>query len=79
MRDVCALVPPRKAVWSLPGKSKTTGKAFFLLLLLCFIPIGETWASLAPGHVRHMALFSMQIKIKSWETYLNITCEEFVF
>ena len=37
--DVWALVPPRKAVWSLPGKSKATGKTFFLLLFLCFIPV----------------------------------------
>ena len=31
---VWALVPPRKAVWSLPGMSKATGKTFFLLLFL---------------------------------------------
>ena len=35
--DVRALVPARKAVWSLPGKPKATGKTFFLLLILCFI------------------------------------------
>ena len=39
MGDVWALVPPRKAVWSLPGKSKATGKTFFLLLFLCFITV----------------------------------------
>ena len=40
--------------------------------------IGETWASTctASGHVRHMAIFSMQINIWSWETYLDITCDE---
>ena len=37
--DVRVLVPARKAVWSLPGKPKPTGKTFFLLLFLCFILI----------------------------------------
>ena len=30
--DVWALVPARKAVWSLPGKPKTPGKTFFIQL-----------------------------------------------
>ena len=29
--DVRALVPARKAVWSLPGEPKASGKTFFLL------------------------------------------------
>ena len=37
--DVCALVPPRKAVWSLPGMSNATGKTFFLLLFYVFIDL----------------------------------------
>ena len=41
--------------------------------------IGETRASTASGYVRHMAIFSMQIKIWRWETYLDITCDEFVY
>ena len=28
-----------KAVWFLPSKSKATGKTFFLLLFLCFVPV----------------------------------------
>ena len=40
--------------------------------------IGETGASTALGHVRHMAIFGMQIKIWSWETYLDITFDEFI-
>ena len=31
-------------------------------------------ASSALGHVRHMAIFSIQVKIWSWETYLGMTC-----
>ena len=38
--------------------------------------VGE--ASTASGHVPHMAIFSMQLKIWIWETYLDITCDEFV-
>ena len=33
--DVGALVPARKAVWSLPGKPKATGKNFISSDLLC--------------------------------------------
>ena len=37
VRDVWALVPARKAVLSLPGKPKATGKTFFLPIFSCFI------------------------------------------
>ena len=36
-------------------------------------------ASSASGHVRHVAIFSMLTKIWGWETYLEITCDEFVY
>ena len=41
--DVRALVPARKAVWSLPGEPKASGKTFFLLsfyycILTFFLP-----------------------------------------
>ena len=29
MGDIRAMVPARKAVWSLPGESKASGKTFF--------------------------------------------------
>ena len=32
--------------------------------------VGKTGASSASGHVRHMAIFSMHIKIWSWKTLL---------
>ena len=48
--DVWALVPPRKAVWSLPGKSKATGKTFFLLLFLCFITVPLFYFSYFSSH-----------------------------
>ena len=32
--------------------------------------VGETGTSSASGHVRHMVIFSMQIKIWSWITLL---------
>ena len=35
--DVWALVPARKAVWSLPGKPKAIGNNFFLPIFLSFI------------------------------------------
>ena len=41
--------------------------------------LGETGASSASGHVGHVAIFSMQTKIWGWETYLEITCDEFVY
>ena len=43
------------------------------------LTIGETGASTALGHVRHMDIFSMQIRIWSGETYLDITFDEFVY
>ena len=43
-----------------------------------FLRIVETRASTTSRHVRHVAIFSMQIKIWSWGTYLDITCDEFV-
>ena len=49
---------------------------FFCVFGPCFIMTG---ASTASGHVRHIAILSMQIKIWSWETYLDITCDEFVY
>ena len=35
--------------------------------------VGETGANSASGHVRYIAIFSMQIKMWSWETYLDFT------
>ena len=39
--------------------------------------IGETGASSASGHIRHVAIFSMLTKIWGWETYLEITLHEY--
>ena len=46
---------------------------------LKFKQLGETGASSASGHVRHVAIFSMSNKIWGWETYLEITCDKFIY
>ena len=48
-------------------------------MFLHIINIGATRANSDSGHVRHMAILSMHIKNGSWETYLDITCDEFVY
>ena len=45
----------------------------------CRIYVGETGASSASGHVRHVAIFSMKTLICGWGTYLEITCDDFVY
>ena len=40
--------------------------------------VWKTGASSDSGHVRHKAIFSTQMKIWNWDTYLDITCDEFV-
>ena len=51
---------------------------FSRFLIYLSIYLWETGASLASGHVRHVAIFSMLTKISGSETYLEITCDEFV-
>ena len=46
---------------------KGTCNTQFYNYLFIFL-LGETKAGSASGHVRHMTIFSMQIKIWSWET-----------
>ena len=52
----------------------------FFLSCVCYafirVCLGETGASSALGHV---AIFSMLTKVLGLETYLEITCDEFVY